>query len=100
MKRSQVHTGDRVFVNTLNSTREYIGANNDMHSLIGSYIDVLALSRHYNQAIKVIHPSSEKEYTIHCDDISIEPILKKHPRKIIKVEHEIKAKFDVNTLTV
>ena len=99
MDRSRLHTGEIVFINTLKLTSEYIGANNDMKSLIGHYIDVHSLSRYYHQGIKVLHPKSGELYTIHCGDISFEPILK-HPRKIIRVGRKIQAKFDVDTLSV
>jgi len=99
VKRAKLQVGDRVFINTLRATKERIGANNDMKSLIGNFIYIHKLSHRFNQAIKIIHPASEETYTIHCNDISLEPILK-DKRKIIKVEHVIKSKFDINTLSV
>ncbi len=100
MNRIKLRKGDKIFVNTLQSTDDYLGINNEMNDMIGNYVEVRRLSGRYPHGIQIFHPKSRETYTVHCSDVSLEPLLKKVPRKIIKVEHAIKGKFDVNTLSV
>jgi len=99
VRRHKLHKGMRVFLNTLKSTEEYVGTNGEMKEMIGTYIRVKGFCNRFNESIYVVHPGSLETYTIHCKDVSIEPILKGRT-ETFKVGKEIKARFDVNTLTV
>jgi len=99
VRRHRLHSGQEVFINTLKATKEYIGINDEMKSLIGTYINIHRFAHSYNECIVVRHPKSYERYTIHCKDISLEPVLTGRT-ETFKVEKEIKGRFDVETLYV
>ena len=97
MNFSDIHAGQLVFVNSLESTRYNLGINDEMKKFIGKYVTVHSLHGSY-KAIRVTKPSDKYDtYLIHHKDLSLDPIVEGET-KIYTVNSNIKETFDAARL--
>jgi hypothetical protein len=101
VKRSELHFGQRIFLNKLSYTEHSYGTDSTLAELKGTYVNVLEFCDFDDRCIKIVHPVRGYEYTIHVADLTLknpEEEFDERDECILNVVNGESAVFDINLL--